>query len=126
MYVRVLKEQRATQDELIAGEKRYRAWCERTAREAQFIKAPATWLKGDCWADQLNEPIKAGGGSPSAAPELRSPETFTRDDWRRRLNTLQEREIAWPAAWGPPPGAPGCLVPADLLAGLLLVDGRAA
>jgi Helix-turn-helix domain len=124
-YLRVLKQRRATEDELLAGAKCYQAWCERIGREAQFIKCPATWLNGDCWHDQLGEPAKAGG-DPSATAELRSPETFTPDDWRQRLNMLNTRGGAWPTAWGPRPGAPGCLVPEDLLPGLSLANGRAA
>ncbi|WNO25795.1 hypothetical protein SEA_GOIB_53 [Gordonia phage Goib] len=38
-----------TVDELIAGAKRYR---DDPKREPKFTKNPATWLNGECWADE--------------------------------------------------------------------------
>jgi hypothetical protein len=58
----------ATVDELIAGATRYAA--ERQGQEQRFTKDPATWLNGECWADESlahfepaqNEIAAAGGG----------------------------------------------------------------
>jgi hypothetical protein len=39
-------------DELKEGAKRYAAECAAANREPRYIKHPATWLNGECWADE--------------------------------------------------------------------------
>ena len=78
---------------------------------------PATWLNDRRWED---EPTKAG--SPAEAPDgqpridfgggVRWPETAVRDRvtrWRQDPSTWPEDRL------GPPPNAPGCRVPGELL-----------
>ena len=49
-FVRALKKPRATPEVLTAGMRRYRA--ETATTETKFIKHPASWLNGECWADE--------------------------------------------------------------------------
>jgi hypothetical protein len=49
-FERVLKEGKATVEELIAGAKRYAA--ERAGQSTRYTLDPATWLNGECWADE--------------------------------------------------------------------------
>ena len=71
--------------------------------------------------------VHAGAAASPAARRLASallavtgatpsrPNWVTPDDlWRDRLATLAEHGV-WSAAWGPPPGEPGCQVPRALL-----------
>ena len=67
-FERIIRSGKATVDELIAGATRYAA--ERQGQEQRFTKDPATWLNGECWADEAlphfepaqNEIAAAGGG----------------------------------------------------------------
>ena len=43
----------ASLEELIEGRKRYTA--EKRGTDKQFIKLAATWLNGECWADEFIE-----------------------------------------------------------------------
>ena len=48
-------------------------------------------------------------------PPPRDPRTFTVSDWRNCLDGYRAHGH-WPTScWGPPPGEPGCQVPAELL-----------
>jgi hypothetical protein len=49
-FERIIRSGKATVDELIAGATRYVA--ERQGQEQRFTKDPATWLNGECWADE--------------------------------------------------------------------------
>jgi len=40
-----------------SGAAAYRAECERTSKEKQYIKMPATWLNGGCWDDESDDDV---------------------------------------------------------------------
>jgi hypothetical protein len=53
-FIRILVAERATVGELKAGAARYAA--ERAGKDEEFTKHPATWLNGECWKDEPNQP----------------------------------------------------------------------
>jgi hypothetical protein len=81
-------------------------WAALSKRERKFVPHPATWLNGGSYDDEPD------GGEPAPAPI--DPRSFTPEQWQRRLKPFQESG-EWAEAWGPKPGAPGCLVPAHLI-----------
>ena len=50
---------------------------------------------------------------------------FTLGQWALRLQMHAEKGGDWPSDWGPPPGAPGSLVPPELHAKPILMPARA-
>jgi hypothetical protein len=44
---------------LMEGVRRYAEHCRRKGTEKRFIKHPATYLNGGCWADEYESPIAA-------------------------------------------------------------------
>lgn len=46
------------------------------------------------------------------------PSSFSEAEWRTKFAIVNEK-VPWPKAWGPPPGAPGCLMPEPLQRELL-------
>lgn len=70
-YLRIIRKNEVTAQELIDGVKRYMVHCHRNAIPIQFIKHPATWLNGQCWKDDLidDQPDnrRNGNGIESAA-----------------------------------------------------------
>ena len=79
--------------------------------EIDFCPYPASWLNAGSYLDEPDNG-KPGGGVPMPS---RSPDTFTEQDWQKRI-AMHARGDAWPVTqWGPAPGSPGCLVPARLL-----------
>jgi hypothetical protein len=83
------------------------SWENKPAAERKFIPYPASWLNAGGYDDEPE-----GDGKPTSAPI--NPLSFDDDGWRRRLKYFQEAE-KWIDAWGPKPGAPGCLVPSHLI-----------
>lgn len=73
-------------------------------KESQYIKHPATWLNGECWAD---EAVKAEMGQAPAADEA------VRYDWYKAISEWRETGM-WYAP-GEPPDKPGCVVPSKIL-----------
>jgi hypothetical protein len=61
-YGAIIKKQKATREELIAGVMRYAA--ERATEDPKYTKHPATWLNGGCWAD---EPKPTAFATPTRA-----------------------------------------------------------
>lgn len=59
------KKRGATQSEIMNGCRAYAAFVK--ASERRFIKLPATWLNGDCWADELVAP-KPATHKPTTRP----------------------------------------------------------
>ncbi|MBN8957644.1 MAG: hypothetical protein J0H17_13905 [Rhizobiales bacterium] len=56
-----------------------------------------------------------GGGVPTVPKaEKRDPRTLSTDEWRNLMDVYRN-ENRWFPVWGPEPGKPGCLVPAELL-----------
>lgn len=53
---------RAAAAEMIAGARRY---ADDPGRTPQYTKHPATWLNGDCWADEPSPAPAGGRGQPS-------------------------------------------------------------
>lgn len=54
-FKRTIKSRAATAETMIAGMKRYAAWCDRNGRQPQFIKMASTWINGHHWDDQLSD-----------------------------------------------------------------------
>jgi len=88
------------------------------AHRWQYVPYPASWLNSGEYLDPLpNDALKSGAqqGEIKIDPPDRDPKTFSDEEWRQRL-TDYRRGQRWPDLyWGPPPGSPGCLVPAKLL-----------
>ncbi len=71
--------------------------------DLQFVRQASRFLNAKPWLDD------DGNGTPPG------PKPADADGWRKRLR-LARAQRQWSASeWGPPPGAAGCLVPADLL-----------
>jgi hypothetical protein len=98
-YDRIIRDGIATEVELLNGARRYAAEC--AGKEARFIKHPATWLNGGCWADEL--PTSINLILPSAAT-----------DWDQKLRGYVAMPVYSRSWYGPgsPPGEPGCEAPA--------------
>lgn len=82
---------------------RFRNWAE--GRDAKYADWPATWRN---WIARCIEDVK-----PSAASADRTS-TWTDAEWRTALR-LRRENGDWSDTLGPPPGQPGCRVPAHLL-----------
>jgi helix-turn-helix protein len=63
IYAGILKQGRASPDDLIAGATRYAA--ERANEDPRYTKHPSTWLNGGCWADEPKP--QSGFAKPSRA-----------------------------------------------------------
>jgi hypothetical protein len=100
---------KATVDQLEKGAERYAA--ERAGQDDKYTKHPATWLNGECWADERTATTSTPNGAK--APD----DAF----WRERVERFRENGI-W-AVPGPKPGERGCRVPSHILAELNLLDG---
>ena len=83
-----------------------REWALWPPDRKQFIPYPASWLNAGEYLNVYDQP-----GAQQAPVD---PKAFTRAQWENCL-ALSRSEGRWLAAWGPPPGDHGCLVPADLL-----------
>jgi hypothetical protein len=99
------------------------SWKARPAEEIKFCPYPASWLNSGEYLDELPElPPNNSGSQPNGikieAP-TRDPATFKDQEWTERLE-MHRGGVAWPEMyWGPPPGKPGCLVPAKLIVSVL-------
>lgn len=54
-FIRVLKEKKATFDELMEGVRKYSDKCIKEKTEQKYIKHPSTWLNQGCWADEYED-----------------------------------------------------------------------
>ena len=89
-------------------------WQARIASEPgakQFIPYPASWLNSGEFNDEP-ETVAATAKPSTPAPEKPTGQ-FGDADWLDCLS-FQKRH-GWSSEWGPPPGAPGCLVPPHLI-----------
>lgn len=107
-YVAALN--RSTPEIILAGAKRYAIAMKQS--EVRFIKHPATWLRADCWKDELGHLSVVGGAAV--------PETIGLDVWLRRLQIFHHGDeeqglepLYWSNRWGPNPGLPGCQIPPE-------------
>lgn len=98
---------RSTPEIILAGAKRYAEAMKQS--EFRFIKYPATWLRADCWKDELGALRLVG-----------APEETGIDVWLRRLSIFyygdEESGLEvgyWSNKWGAKHGRPGCQVPAE-------------
>jgi hypothetical protein len=99
-----------TLDALMAKTRAFAAsWQNEPKDRRKFIPYPASWLNAGGYDDEPD-----GGDGSEPAPVVRDPRSFTDADWQKRLTYLQDSET-WIDAWGPKPGAPGCLVPSHLI-----------
>lgn len=108
-YARLVASGKITAADLLRKTKAFAESCAKLPEaERKFIKYPATWLNKGGYANEPDIPA-----TPVAAPP-QNPRTFTPARWRE-LVALHARTGEWGSHWGPPPGAPGCLVPFDIL-----------
>ena len=88
------------------------------AHRWQYVPYPASWLNSGEYLDPLPNDVPKSGKQQAEIkidPPGRDPKTFSDEEWRQRL-TDYRRGQGWPDLyWGPPPGSPGCLIPAKLL-----------
>jgi hypothetical protein len=100
-FASLMKSGAISLESLIAKTKQFAAsWEARPKADHQYIPYPASWLnKGG-----YNDEPEAAAGTAAPAPI----------DWPRRLNFFHD-EKKWLPTWGPEPGAPGCLVPPQIL-----------
>ncbi|MBN9031632.1 MAG: hypothetical protein BGO05_20805 [Rhizobiales bacterium 63-7] len=70
--------------------------------DLQFIRHASKFLNAKPWNDDGNGALP--GPKPADAAR-----------WKTRLSMAREKRQWSASEWGPPPGAAGCLVPADLL-----------
>lgn len=89
------------------------SWTNEPKARLQYCPYPSTWLNAGGYASEPDD----GGGEKAPAPI--DPRSFTDDQWSRRLSHFQQTQ-EWMDAWGPKPGAPGCLVHSHLLASQVL------
>jgi len=103
---------RSTPEIILAGAKRYALAMKQS--EVRFIKHPATWLRADCWKDELGHLSVVGGAA--------APETIGIDVWLRRLQIFhygdEEQGLEpgyWSTRWHGKPGLPGCQIPPEAI-----------
>ena len=94
----------AARDRYVRGKPSVQAWCN-----------PATWLNERRWLDEPAILFVADPSISSASPEdpridlgggTVAPYSTIRNVWSKGR---------WPGDWGPPPGEPGCLIPAETM-----------
>ncbi|WP_445490226.1 hypothetical protein [Rhodopseudomonas sp. RCAM05734] len=108
-YARVIASGRISEADLLVRTKLFAAeWAKRSVTDRKYIPYPATWLNDGEYADEPDGP------APKVPAPTQDPKTFTDERWKQML-TLHARGGQWSTHWGPPPDAPGCLVPAVLL-----------
>lgn len=64
------------------------------------------------YADTKGSTGRTNGNGAHAPPEL---ESFTEQDWVKRVNFARRKQLWSRLEWGPRPNEPGCLVPAHLI-----------
>jgi hypothetical protein len=101
-----------TFDELLAATRRFAE--SMGDKDPKFTPYPATWLAAKGYLDEPDKP--KGAGDLKIAEPLRSPQSFTEEDWKDRLRNCWAKG-EWSGHWGPRPGELGCRVPAYLLNG---------
>ena len=107
-FARLMRSDTISLESLIAKTKAFAAsWDNRPKQDRQFIPYPASWLNKGGFGDDPE-----AGGEPAPAPI--DPRSFTDEKWKRVLEYFESAET-WLNAWGPKPGAPGCLVPSHLI-----------
>lgn len=110
---------RSTPELILAGAKRYASGMKETER--RYIKLPATWLRADCWKDELGNLKLAPGTEQEREDKI----------WYYWVSVFYEGDDYsdlpkghWPSDRGAKPGQPGCKAPAAILA--RFSHGRAA
>jgi len=107
-YARVIASGEISEALLLERTKAFAAkWANEPKERRQFMPYPASWLNKGGYASETD----GDGGQP--VPVV-NPTAFTDDQWRKRLDYASAAD-KWLDAWGPKPGAPGCLVPSHLL-----------
>ena len=108
-FVRLMRTGTISLESLMAKTRAFAvSWDDRPKQDRQFIPYPASWLNKGGFGDEPD----ASGGEPVSMPI--DPRSFTEEKWRRVLEYSGEAKT-WLDAWGPQPGAPGCLVPSHLI-----------
>lgn len=110
----------ADPETIIKAADRYRETMRREGNigeRSKFVKHAATWMNQRMWEEHAPPVAKSSTTNGVWHP----PENF--DDshgaWANRIRTARDWDAgqgAWSREkWGPAPGEPGCLIPADLL-----------
>ena len=117
-YRRVVPD-RMTQSELLEKTREFAAYqkAHTSADRWRYIPYPASWLNKGGYLDGVIDPVPKMGGLMTIEEPTRDPTTFTEREWRNNMAVF-EKTGTWSSYWGPRPGAPGCLVPSELLSKL--------
>lgn len=87
---------------IIGGARGYAAWCRKAGKDGtDKVKQALGFLRDQVYAE-YSKPRPVPGADD-------------REMWRAKLKGWKDFGI-WPSGWGAKPGAPGCQVPADLVA----------
>lgn len=75
-FTKILTENRASLDDLLAGARRYAAYCEAEHKEEQFIQHPATFLNAGGWKNTYNTQRQLSPAEARAAALSRAGQAF--------------------------------------------------
>ena len=118
-FAKLMASGELTPDSLMTKTRAFAAsWQNEPKDRRKFIPYPASWLNAGGYHD---EPEGAGESAPAPI----NPASFDDDKWRRVLAYFQDAD-KWLEAWGPVPGAPGCLVPSHLIVTPVLTASKGA
>lgn len=106
-----------TLDEVIAGVRTIAAWHKAKERDGRMRNWDAAIRSALELRDArlAGHPVKVPEKPKNQGDGLGDPAAFDRETWAKVIDLSNFRRGAWKPEWGPPPGADGSLVPADLV-----------